>query len=234
MSARTPGPLGGRRLVVFDVDGTLYDQARLRRAMAARLLSHLAVTGRVSTLRTLRTYRRVREEMAEAERPDFEREAIARAAEAGGMDVARAAALVADWMHRRPLPLLPRCRYAGVAGLFDALRRGGIAIGILSDHPAAAKMRAMALDADLIAAAGDPDVPAQKPHPAGLRHLMARAGAAPDETILIGDRHDRDGAAARRAGIDVLIRTDRPAGPGTFRSFAGLTGPEARPVARAR
>lgn len=217
--------LEGRRLVVFDVDGTLYDQSRLRRAMAVRLLSHVALTGRVSTLKALKAYRHAREIAAEAGRPGFEAEALAAAARAGGIGEARACELVAEWMHERPLPLLARCRYGGVAELFARLRARGAFIGILSDHPAEAKIRALGLRADAVAFAGGPGVPCQKPDPGGLRHLMELAGAAPAETILIGDRDDRDGEAGRRAGIDVLIRSSRAAGPDMFRSFAALIGP---------
>lgn len=225
MSDTAASLLRNRRLVVFDVDGTLYDQSRLRRAMAVRLLSHLALTGRMSTLKALRAYRHTREATADAESPDFEGEALAQAARAGGMSVERAGDLVAEWMQRRPLPLLAGCRYHGVPELFAELRHRGTAIGILSDHPAADKMRAMGLDADIIACAGSPGCAFQKPHPSGLRYLMEVTGTAPADTILIGDRDERDGEAGRRAGVDVLIRTDRPAGEKTFRSFASLLEP---------
>ena len=39
---------------------------------------------------------------------------------------------------------------------------------------------------------------------------MDRAGVAPTATLLIGDRADRDGVAAREAGARVLIRSTRP------------------------
>lgn len=217
-----------RKLVIFDVDGTLYDQARLRRAMAMRLLAHLAATGRLSTLRALRAYRHAREATAETEDPAFEATALASAARAGAFDAGEARDLVDEWMHRRPLDLLAGCRYAGVAELFSELRRRSTTVAVLSDYPAAGKLRAMDLRADRIAHAGSPEVPVQKPHPCGIRHLMEVSGATPAETILIGDRDERDGEAARRAGIDVLIRTDRPAGAGTFRSFAALAQPARR------
>ncbi|WP_128255563.1 HAD family hydrolase [Falsirhodobacter deserti] len=214
--------LRDRRLVIFDVDGTLYDQSRLRRAMAMRLLSHIALSGRVSTLKALKAYRHAREATADAESADFESEALAAAARAGRMDPARARELVNDWMQQRPLPLLGRCRYDGVAELFARLRAQGTVIGVLSDYPAEAKLKAMGLEADAIAFAGGPGVPLQKPHPDGLHHLMKVTNALPAETILIGDRDERDGEAARRAGIDVLIRADRPAGPDAFGSFASF------------
>lgn len=216
--------LEGRKLVVFDVDGTLYDQSRLRRAMAVRLLSHIALTGNFSTLKALQAYRHAREVTADAQRADFEAEALAAAARAGRISETRARELVAEWMHQRPLPLLPRCRYGGVAELFARLRTRGTLVGILSDYPAAAKIQAMGLEADAIAFAGGPGVPFQKPDPSGLQHLMEIADASPAETILIGDRDERDGEAGRRAGVDVLIRTSQPVGPDMFRSFTALIG----------
>lgn len=217
--------LEDRKLVVFDVDGTLYDQSRLRRAMAVRLLSHIALTGRVSTLKALQAYRHAREISADAQRADFEAEALAAATRAGRISETRARELVTEWMHERPLPLLSRCRYGDVAELFARLRARGTLIGILSDYPAAAKLQAMDLKVDAIAFAGGPGVPFQKPDPGGLRHLMDIAGASPSETILIGDRDERDGEAGRRAGVDVLIRTSQPVGPDMFRSFAELIWP---------
>jgi putative hydrolase of the HAD superfamily len=49
---------------------------------------------------------------------------------------------------------------------------------------------------------------------------MALAGVEPEQTVLIGDRAERDGMAARRAGAHALIRSDKPL-PGwiTFRRF---------------
>ena len=221
---RTEAGLQGRALVVFDVDGTLYDQKRLRRAMALRLAVHLALTARPTTLRVLAAYRRMRETMADQERDDFEEVALTNAAAAGGTDVNHARALVVEWMHVRPLPLLARMRYSGVEGLFDHLRQQGTLIGVLSDHPAAEKLAALGLKADVVAHAGGLGVPRQKPDPAGLRYLMEVAGASPAKTLMIGDRDDRDGQAARRADVDFLLRTDRPAGPDTFTAFSELAG----------
>jgi FMN phosphatase YigB (HAD superfamily) len=49
-----------------------------------------------------------------------------------------------------------------------------------------------------------------KPHPRGLEVLIAAAGVKPHETILIGDRPERDGLAARHVGAWALIRSSRP------------------------
>ena len=47
--------------VLFDLDGTLYDERRLRRAMVPRLLIGAALGGGPRLLRSIQAYRRTRE-----------------------------------------------------------------------------------------------------------------------------------------------------------------------------
>lgn len=78
----------------------------------------------------------------------------------------------------------------------------------------------MSLEADYIVSAHDEGVGILKPHPRGLEILMRVAGVEPSRTVLIGDRLDRDGAAAVRAGVTPLIRTAKSiAGWRTFATF---------------
>src|SRR3546814_13279809 len=118
-------------------------------------------------------------------------------------------------MNRRPLPLLMKARFPGGARLFHAIRASGRGIGVLSDYPAVAKLEALGLAADFIVAAADDGVGVMNPSPAGLIHLMERAGASPRSTLLTGVRPDRDAAAGKRAGVLPQIRSGRPAGRAT-------------------
>ena len=62
--------------------------------------------------------------------------------------------------------------------------------------------------AALAAAAGREPVVTGKPNPAGIRALLADAGAGPEETLLIGDRPSTDMATARNAGtLSCLVLT---------------------------
>jgi HAD superfamily hydrolase (TIGR01549 family) len=90
------------------------------------------------------------------------------------------------------------------------LRRSGKSIGILSDYPAEAKLEALGLTANYVVFAGDEDIGLLKPHPRGLESLIAAAGVKPHQTMVIGDRVDRDGLVARRAGAQALIRSSKP------------------------
>ena len=198
------------RLAVFDVDGTLYDQRRLRTHMMIAILRHVLGSRQVGFLKVLREYRRGREELGDEEVQDFEPVLLERTAKVLGCSQEFVAATVLEWINTRPLPYLRRCMYPGVSPLFAALRRRGIAIGVLSDYPAAAKLAALDLYADYVVSAADPDVGVLKPNPRGLLMLLERASVPPVAALMIGDRVERDGFAASRANVPVLIRSSRP------------------------
>jgi putative hydrolase of the HAD superfamily len=209
------------RLIVFDVDGTLYSQQKLRLAMARALLVHSIARVDTQTLRVISSYRKLKESLAEAEMPDFEPVLHARVAARHQITTHQVAAIVADWIETRPLPLLAAARIRGVERVFADARAAGRTVAVLSDYPAAAKLASLGLTADIIVAAGDPDVGVMKPHPRGLEAVIARAGATAANTVMIGDRPERDGAAATRAGVAALIR-HRKALPG-WRCFTDFT-----------
>jgi len=210
------------RLVAFDVDGTLYEQRRLRARIALDLARHALSRRKLDTVLVLRTYRRIREQMGEHEVMDFDNALIDATAAATGWPGSEVRALVREWIDERPLPYLAACRYPGLPELFSALRRRGKVIGVLSDYPVAAKLAALGLSADHAVYAGDRDVGVLKPHPRGLEVLMAAAGVEAHDTVLIGDRPSRDGLAARRAGAWPLIRSSSPMdGWPTFSRFDG-------------
>jgi putative hydrolase of the HAD superfamily len=139
--------------------------------------------------------------------------------------------MVDEWIRRRPLKYVAALRYDGIAALFDSLRRQGKIIGIVSDYTAAEKLAALRLEADVVVAAEDPDVGVLKPHPLGLTTLLARAGVSPEQALFIGDRVERDGVAARRAGVRPLIRSPRPI-PG-WPTFPAYTAPTFRSLLEA-
>lgn len=217
------------RLVAFDVDGTLYDQKPLRLRMAARLGLHCLAGASLRSAGVLKTYRRLREDMAEAETEDFEHALVGAVARRHGVAPGIVRTLASEWMEIRPLSALAACRFPHVDTLFERIRTSGRDIGVLSDYPAKDKLGALSLRAHHMVCAREVGV--LKPHPRGLQRLMAMAGATPAQTVLIGDRIERDGEAARRAGAYSLIRSRKPLkGARCFtryddRIFAGLDEP---------
>jgi phosphoglycolate phosphatase/putative hydrolase of the HAD superfamily len=211
------------RLVIFDVDGTLYDQACIRRRMLWELGLHaLRQPTDLKSLKVIAEFRRARERLAEEGAERIRELQYRRPAANLGIRPDRVAEVVGEWFERRPLDHLRRCRCAAVDKVFESLRQSGRSIAVFSDYPVRDKLRALELEADFIAAGPDPEIDRLKPHPAGLHHLMSRSGIPPEQCVMIGDREDRDGACARRAGIAYLIKTTSPRAPHHFRGFEEL------------
>ena len=216
------GPLNwdSIRLVVFDLDGTLYDQRRLRLKVLLRLLVSAASSRSLDTIRVLRHFRRYREELGESLASDFATRQYVSVANRTGHPPEYVRSIVEEWMERRPLDVLHDCRCAGIEQVFAGLSARGKTIAVLSDYPAREKLHALGLKADLVVYAGDPDVGFLKPHPAGLRHVLTQANVPAQAAIMIGDRVDRDWEVAKRNGMRALIKSGRPlAGIDTFRSY---------------
>lgn len=207
-------------LVVFDMDGTLYDQRRLRLHMLASLIGASMRSRSLDVPLTLREFRRAREALAMLPHADFlvEQYAIPAARRHCSKETVRS--LVVEWMEERPLPYLAACRRPGLGRLFSGLRKAGKRIGILSDYPAGAKLAALGLHADFIVSSTDRDVAKLKPDPAGLQKMMQLAQVNPEHTLLIGDRIDRDWEVASRSNVLAWIVTRHP-NPlvNCFRSF---------------
>lgn len=197
-------------LVVFDVDGTLYDARQLRGAMARRLMLDALRTRSLRTLWILRIFRQVREELAETACEDFMHAQYALTAQRAGCDAVTVQSLVREWMELRPLPLLPACRRPGLAQLFDALHAAGKRVAVWSDYPAHDKLAALGLRADPVVCANDAQVGRLKPDPRGLMAILHATGVPPERALMVGDRLDRDAEAAHRAGVRSLVLSRLP------------------------
>ena len=145
-------PLSGRvRAVIFDVDGTLYDVRLMRQAMARQLLVWLVCHPfrARSAMRVIRRFRRAQEDLRDGQQVNesaslFDAQ-LAPAAEAAGVSMTQARAVVEEWMFRRPLAVLGNILPADVPETLVALGERGIKIGLYSDYPARDKMEAMGI-----------------------------------------------------------------------------------------
>jgi len=197
-------------LVVFDVDGTLYDQKRMRLVMLRRLLAATLRERSLRTLGVLRTFRQVRESLGDEEAAGFMQLQYSRTAERHGCTAQEVEALTHEWMEQRPLDRIGGCRYPHLDTLFDALHAAGKRVAVLSDYPAVDKLRALGLQADPVVCATDAEIARLKPDPHGLQTVLRRTGVPAGRALMIGDRFDRDGAVARRCGVRALIRSREP------------------------
>jgi HAD superfamily hydrolase (TIGR01549 family) len=202
----------GRRIkaVLFDLDGTLYHQPRMRALMALEL-STMIVTKPWSArrrLKALSAYRRAQESLRESTDARVSPGAqIEFASTRSGMLASEVGALVEEWMFERPLKYMRMCSAEGLSPLLALLERARVPIGVLSDYPAEAKLRALGLAGRFspVLCSTDPEIAALKPHPRGFLRASEHWRVDPAEVLVVGDRADVDGGGARAAGMPCVV-----------------------------
>jgi HAD superfamily hydrolase (TIGR01549 family) len=205
----------------------LYDQARMRRTMAGELmkLPLRQPASAVRVWRVLSAYRRAQEVLRHQVTTDLSSTTqYERAASASGLPVAVVQRIVDEWMFQRPLRHMMHCRATALEGLLAFLRDREVRLGVLSDYPAAEKLRALGV-ADyfsLVLCATDPEVLAFKPRPNGFLEAARRWGLPPSEVLMIGDRADSDGAGARAADMPCVIVGEDHSESASFFSVSSL------------
>ena len=185
---------------LVNLDGTLYAQRPVRLAMAAEL----ALVG-WSSVRILSRFRREQEALRDLDLDgDPFRLQVERTAQALGKAVAVVEARVRDWMIERPSRWLPLFRRRALLEEIGAFRSAGGRTAVVSDYPARRKLDALGATAlfDVVVASGEPDGPPRlKPHPGGFLRAAAALGVEAAQCLVIGDRADADGLAAKNAGM---------------------------------
>lgn len=208
-----PNPMNrGRRIraVLFDLDGTLYHQARLRALMMVELLA-LPLAGPFKAprrWRALAAYRQAMEDLrTAAPNGPVPAAQVKAAAMKTGLATGDVERLVDDWMMKRPLKHLMRCRVAGIAELLDVLAARGVSAGVLSDYPAEAKLDALGLAGRFtpVLCTTDPGIAALKPNPRGFLRACEVWQLDPGDVLMVGDRVDVDAAGAAAAGMPCVI-----------------------------
>jgi HAD superfamily hydrolase (TIGR01509 family) len=215
---------------LLDFDGTLYDARFVRLAMAAEL-----AVGGWNAVRVLRAFRKehehIRRELSQTKASVERADGAESAAPAEGRDaehpspfedqIDRTAAalriqreivhrLVHEWMIHRPGRYIRLFRRRDLEQEIVRFRAAGGKTALVSDYPVSKKLKAIGLGTlfDVVIANGEPDGPKRlKPAPEGYLLAAERLGVSPRECLVVGDRQDADGAAAKAAGMSFrLIR----------------------------
>lgn len=184
---------------LVDLDGTLYRAAPVKAAMAGELL-----LGGWAALPTLRRFRQAHETLRQAGHAgdDPYRAQIEHTAREMDVDPEDVLRTVVEWMHERPAPWIRRFLRHALLEEIRGFRQQGGKTALVSDYPARRKLEGIGLMDlfDTIVASGEPGGPKRlKPHPEGYLSAAERLGVDPARCLVIGDRDDADGSAARAA-----------------------------------
>jgi phosphoglycolate phosphatase len=178
---------------VFDLDGTLVDSApdlhaALDRLMAVKRLPGFARAEVVAMI------------------GDGVRVLLERAYAARGITLDEAGLQHFMTDYEANAAVLTRA-FDGIPELLGGLRDAGWRLAVCTNKPAGAArvlLSGLGLDGHFSALGGGDSFPMRKPDPGHLRATLAAAGAAPEDTVMIGD-HRNDIEAARGAGVRAIF-----------------------------
>ncbi|WP_207534712.1 HAD family hydrolase [Desertivirga arenae] len=205
------------KAVIFDVDGTLYEQSRLRKKMLATLLLHYSVRPwRFRELQALYHFRLEREKRPGYCSQDLENEQYLWCADKLKVKPEKIKSLVERWMFSAPNRFLSDCMFPGIKDFFLVLKDAGIKTAIYSDYKAREKLLAMGLEPDLVVSSTDPYINRLKPDPTALLFVAGQFSLDPSDCLFIGDREELDGQCAINAGLPYLIVDKKPFGSFDF------------------
>ena len=180
------------------------------------MAAELAVLG-WRDIRVVRAFRHEHERMRDAvasgssldasanavERSAFQQQ-IQRTALSLSMPEVEVERVINRWMIERPGKWLRRFRRAALLAELEQFRKAGGRLALVSDYPARRKLAALGCAElfEVIVANGEEGGPRWlKPDPDGFLSAAGRLGIAPERCLVLGDRADADGEAARRAGM---------------------------------
>ena len=187
-------------LYVFDVDGTLYYQNKLRLIMGKRLLMYYLLHPlKFKDLIIIKNFRSLRENAKDTNG------LFDITAKKCNVSVSRVNEVIKKWIYENPIDALIASKDDTLLAIIDKLKANGKTVAIWSDYEADDKLKALQLSIDYVYTAEQERVGELKPSPKGLNLIMSDLNVPKDKTIMIGDRMVKDGEAAQKAGCDYLI-----------------------------
>ncbi len=195
-------------LIVVDMDGTLYFQRPLRRKMLYCMLEGLLIGKLIfREFIALFQFRKKKEKLAGKE---YHEDALYSdvAASLPGclrMTPKEVEKTVHKWIYEIPLAQIPSCGdYYLISILNEAIQRG-IKVYVYSDYPAQKKAESLGLMGVTCVSSTDAQIGYLKPCARGIEYILKKSGVCKNSAIMLGDRDEMDGQAARNAGIDYII-----------------------------
>ena len=215
------------KVVVFDLDGTLYFQNSLRVKMAVRMAKYyLCHPFRIREFFIVKKFREVREAwddiyhslsgdkdwdrlyesmLNEKASGDLNKMQYSYVAKKMKVDYKKVEFAINKWIYENPLDVVYETRDTQLLEYIEYLRKSGIKVVILSDYPTKDKLNALKLKVDGEYSALDSSINELKPSPMGLQVIMKDFGVSESDILMVGDRYSKDGMAAIHAACEYVI-----------------------------
>lgn len=193
--------INSKKVFIFDVDGTLYSQPKMRLNMALRLGKYYALHfWKFKELLTISKFRKIREN------PDFQsstiNEQITYASKKTGISFDKAKSAIDKWMFMVPLNVMEKCAFKNLLEFIRIFQKEGKELVIYSDYPAEQKLKKLKLKPSKIFTPENPNIGELKPSKNAMAYILKELNCPVSNIIYIGDRDCKDKASAEYAGID--------------------------------
>lgn len=204
-------------LILFDLDGTLYDMRRMKRRLLRRGIRELLAFGPLGVtrrFRALQAFRRAREAhrgqaAVESLRSQLEKQVAAKT----GLRPEVIEGAVGEYLYGEKYPELQALRSREDRRVLEILFSRGYKLGVVSEYPVDTKLGALGLgDIPWSARVDCEQVGVLKPDPAVFLEAARRVGVLPERTVVVGDRLDADVLGASQAGMRSVWLTGRDPG----------------------
>lgn len=209
-------------LVIFDVDGTLYNQSLLRKKMLFSLASYfLFRPWKISELQILYHFRKEREKKAGFSGPDLAEQQYLWCQKKVNKPIEKIKEIVNKWIFNIPMQFLRECSYPGIHFFFDTLTRKNIRIAIYSDYNSLDKLNTLGLHGDLLVSSTDANINAMKPNSKGLNFIKSKLNVSDgSKCLFFGDRIELDGECAENAQIPFFLVERKAAANSLYKNLA--------------
>lgn len=188
---------------ILDFDGTISRQLPVQICMALWLaIYYLLRPARLKEIFILRDWRRLREARFCADKKNFYELQLDELARRYKMPTSSIEKILRAWLIGRPLKILRFFVRKKLLEVARSYQERGVKIIVYSDNPVHEKLSAINFRPDASFSADE--LCCMKPDVDGLKNILKVFKLKPDEVLYIGDRDDRDGLCAGRAGIDYL------------------------------
>ena len=195
--------------IVFDVDGTLYSNTKLRLLISLLLLVNFfrSPVKFPKLVKIISSYRKSQEKLRENTTGNVKAAQIALTSKDTGCSPEEVETVVSDWFDTRPLKHLEKAARKNLVYIFKWIKSKDLKLGLLSDYPCREKAEALGLSEyiDVVLSAQDEGVNVFKPNPKGFEVIAEKLGLKPIEIIYIGDRAEIDVPGAVKTGMTAVI-----------------------------
>ncbi len=187
--------------LIFDVDGTLYSQNKVRVNMFFRLIVFYGINFyRLKELYALYYFRKIREKKEYKNCTMNELYKVV--SHKCSLDVSLIKNIIKKWMFIEPIKLLRKYKYKEVIDFINNQYKLGKKIVIYSDYPAIEKLEALNISFSMVFVSGENELFEQKPSIECMQKILSIANIDSSKTVYVGDRNDKDRISAKYVNIE--------------------------------